>query len=101
MYRLTLRMTRDGLGFYVSERDVARLCLGEGDQLVVAEVVRVPAGGVAALPLAEHGDASPAEPARPPEAVPRSASPSASAPTLEERPEQTERDRTAFRRLVR
>lgn len=86
MYRLRLRMTPDGLGFVIGDRDVARLCLAEGDELVVAEIVRNPA-------------VAPVEP--------RPAEPSAAvalapvAPTLGDRPEQTARDKSAFRTLGR
>lgn len=88
MYRVKLKMTDQGLGLLIADRDVARLCLGEGDELVIAEVVRHPAGS----PETAEPDPEPA-PRRPGRGNP--------APTLSERPEQTERDKSAFRNLAR
>ncbi len=88
MYRVKLKMIDGGLGLLIADRDVARLCLGEGDELVIAEVVRHPAGGCEA-----EGEAPEPAPRRPGRGNP--------APTLSERPEQTERDKSAFRNLAR
>lgn len=100
MYRIKLRRTADGLGLVLSARDVARLCLAEGDELVVAEVIRTPAY----QPEGADGDlfdapATPAEPA----ALPLRAgeAPRPRAPTLSDRPDQTELDKLAFRKLAR
>lgn len=63
MYRVKVRVVGDGLGLVISDRDVARLCLGEGDEIVIAEVIRNPAVGTVAVE---------ADPPSPPEPAPRS-----------------------------
>ncbi|GMG83193.1 hypothetical protein LNKW23_24060 [Paralimibaculum aggregatum] len=109
MYRVKLRAIGDGLGLLISDRDVARLCLGDGDELVIAEVVRRPAvdsGLPAPSPSLRAPRESPLFTAEQPPAQVNGAhaaagSPPEAAPTLAEHPEQTERDKSAFRRLAR
>ncbi len=91
MYRVRVRKTADGLGLVLSDRAVARLCLEEGDEIVIAEIVRHSAiDGVE--DAAETGGAAPVSgpPARP--AAETAPGPRAGA---------SERDLAAFRRLGR
>lgn len=104
MYRIKLHRSPDGTGLVLSERDVARFCLAEGDELVVSEVVHNPAF------QPETEEPAPVETATPPdapaarEALPEPPeAPSPAAPRAEDSlsAEKTEFDKSAFRRLAR
>jgi hypothetical protein len=88
MYRIKVRLSEDGVTVILHPRDVMRLCLGDGDELVVQEVVRHPAH--------ETGEPA-AEPAPAAPAVARG-----NAPLALSRPsaEGLERDKSAFRKLA-
>lgn len=106
MYRIKLRRTADGLGLVLNERDVARLCLAEGDELVVSEVLRTPAYQPEPTVLPESTPAGSeedrgAETPAPPTETQATPPPPAPKPDPAARPDQTEIDKSAFRRLAR
>ncbi|MEL6217823.1 MAG: hypothetical protein AAFR79_05070 [Pseudomonadota bacterium] len=123
MYRVKLERTADGGGLVLSARDAARLCLTEGDELVVAEVIHRPAylpEGAEDPPRAQRHRPAPASDPAPPlelgpplepppqvapdgtaRRIPPAPPPEAEPMPQRETPNQTEIDKSAFRKLAR
>ncbi len=103
MYRVRLRRTADGLGLVLSDRAVARLCLEEGDELVITEIVRNSAVDAAVDPdVTELSDELSIEPTPIRQARPlRPVREPFEADRADDTAETAARDLAAFRRLVR